>query len=376
MKIAFVYPTVPPAINGIGDYTIRMSVELIARGHEVIVLCARPGAESRQIAAEARIELADVWPDGDMSRLDGLLTAVTSYAPDAVVVEFEQFSYGRRGFNPRFSSVLEHIARRTPAATRVLLLHEAQVGVENLKTLVMLSYQRPQLLRLARSAEHILMSTDAWAPLLPRRARERAEVAPMPSNLPYTPPCPAPANSEPVRVGVFGSLDDRRYPYLLAALRALETANAEFSYVGPHRARMESLLDAVPRLSVSVRDPLPSREASEFISTQDLMLAPFAEGITSRRTSVAAALLMGRTVLTTLGRATDTASSHAIAQGAMVATPADDPAAFGSAVTPLLQDPERRARIGEAGARYYRQYLDIGIGANAIERAAQCRKRR
>jgi glycosyltransferase involved in cell wall biosynthesis len=377
VKLTFVYPTLPPAVNGIGDYTIGMGAELVRRDHEVSILCSRPSPQTREIARAAGIRVVDIWPDGDLRRLDALVDDLRTTNPDAVVVEYEPFSYGRRGFNPRFSGVLARVARATPSVTRVLLVHEAHVEVEDAKTFVMRAYQRPQFLRISRSADCVLMSSDAWTSLLPRRARARADVAPIPSNLPAAAPSARDhADDGVVRVGVFGSLDDRKRPYLAEALRALESAGAELSYIGPHENRWPALLAPVPRLAVSVRGVLPAPEAAAFIATRDLMLAPFAEGITSRRTSVSAALLMGRPVLTTVGAATDALSSRAVADGAMAATAADDPAAYGRATAELVRDAARRRRIGDAGAAYYRDRLDVRHGADAIERAAQWRRRR
>jgi glycosyltransferase involved in cell wall biosynthesis len=92
------------------------------------------------------------------------------------------------------------------------------------------------------------------------------------------------------------------------------------------------------------------------------MLQPYPDGVTSRRTSVMAALSHGRPVVTTVGWLSET---FWLGCGAVVTVPVEDPGALISATSQLLSDSARMAELSAHARRLYAERFDL---AHTIER--------
>jgi glycosyltransferase involved in cell wall biosynthesis len=86
------------------------------------------------------------------------------------------------------------------------------------------------------------------------------------------------------------------------------------------------------------------------------VLLPFHDGVSTRRTTLMAALAHARPVLGLLGRNTD--ALLAGARDALALTPAGDRSAFSRAAIELTCDPRRMRSIGAAGRRLYETHFD------------------
>ena len=86
------------------------------------------------------------------------------------------------------------------------------------------------------------------------------------------------------------------------------------------------------------------------------MLQPFVEGVTTRRTSVMAALAHGVPTVTTTGRLTEPLWRTT---GAVGLAPADDPTALATVASSLLDNRVARERIGAAGRAAYDDHFDV-----------------
>ena len=95
--------------------------------------------------------------------------------------------------------------------------------------------------------------------------------------------------------------------------------------------------------------PLPAPAFAEYLRACDLMIQPYPDGASGRRSSVMAALANGVPVVTTIGAL----SEPVWAEGAVAAAPAGDPDRLTRLVLDLLDRPERRAELGRAGRRLY-----------------------
>ena len=108
---------------------------------------------------------------------------------------------------------------------------------------------------------------------------------------------------------------------------------------------------------------VPTSELPRCISACDLMLQPFPDGITSRRTSAMAALALGRPVVTTSGHLTEPlwAESGAVAMAAV-----SDAASFAAAVIRLMSDDDTRVRLGQQGQRVYHERFRLSHVVDAL----------
>ena len=85
----------------------------------------------------------------------------------------------------------------------------------------------------------------------------------------------------------------------------------------------------------------------------DLVLLPFVDGLSTRRSTLMAALAHGRPVLALVGKNTDRVLLDA--PGAVALTPVGDRAAFALVAVELLRKPGLRAELGDRGRRLYEE---------------------
>jgi glycosyltransferase involved in cell wall biosynthesis len=112
---------------------------------------------------------------------------------------------------------------------------------------------------------------------------------------------------------------------------------------------------------------LAADNLSSHLSACDLMVQPYPDGASARRSSLIAALAHGRPVLTTIGPATDSCWSDSGA----VALLSHDAAALARGVEDLLADPARRSCYGARAAALYRTRFAPERTIGAL-RAAAC----
>ncbi|MBI4864294.1 MAG: glycosyltransferase family 4 protein [Candidatus Riflebacteria bacterium] len=98
----------------------------------------------------------------------------------------------------------------------------------------------------------------------------------------------------------------------------------------------------------------PGARVSALLGTLDVFLAPMIDGISSRRSSTAAALAHGVPVVTTSGHHTDPALFD---QSSMRLAPAGDEEAFAMAVLEVAASSPLRLTLGRAGQELYRRHL-------------------
>jgi glycosyltransferase involved in cell wall biosynthesis len=91
-------------------------------------------------------------------------------------------------------------------------------------------------------------------------------------------------------------------------------------------------------------------DAALTLSACDLVLQPYPDGVTTRRTSVMASLVNARAVLTTTGHLTEPVWADT---GAVALIPALDDDAFVATARALLANDDDRAALAARGARVY-----------------------
>jgi glycosyltransferase involved in cell wall biosynthesis len=92
---------------------------------------------------------------------------------------------------------------------------------------------------------------------------------------------------------------------------------------------------------------------SACLAISTLLAAPFSDGVSSRRSSVMAALEHAVPVVTTKGNNTDAVFDG----GAVVLTRADDPAEFVSAVVQMLDDVDAQREVGLRGRCLWERFF-------------------
>ncbi len=184
---------------------------------------------------------------------------------------------------------------------------------------------------------------------------------PVGSNLPRAPAAAAASDRAAVRaaaglgpddpaLGLFGTAHGSRLLPLVDAAAAAARARhpaAALLYVGPHGAAVRAAVGG----RVIDAGRLPPAEAARRFRAMDVALAPFVDGVSTRRSSLMSGLQHGVATVGTDAFLTDRVFRDADGIALLLSPPQPDP--FAAAVAALLDDPARRERIGTAGRTLY-----------------------
>ncbi len=358
----------PPTTGGVSDHSRVLADVAAARGRDVHVW-APAGAGPR-----ARLQVHDVlgrFTSDDLARADRLLAAYP--APRRLVVQWVPHGYGRRGLNVQFS---RWIARRARAGDAIdVIVHEPFVDYfghswgQPARAVI----QRYMARLVLRSARRVWVSIPAWNSRLETpwlRLSESPRVLPVPGTIPVD---DDPEAADAIRgkllgdraqrlVGYFGAggtYAERALSEAVAALRQMrsDVVVVCFGRGSDGVAARLTKADRSPDGTISGTGELQPRELSHYLRACDLVLQPYEDGVSGRRTTTTSALEHGVPVATTLGALTepfwrDTAAIEAVPVGA--------PASLAGAVERLL-DPGRNAEAREGARRLYHERFNPGV---------------
>lgn len=356
----------PPDCGGVGHYTARLAAALHERGCRVHVWCpaltqtASDGIDGNGVRRHA---LPDVF--GPRSR--ALLERELAAQPGVVLLQYVPNALGARGANVGFCLWLLRMRRRG-ADVRVMFhepyfyftpRHPLRVGLALM--------QRAMAAILLRAGRRIYLSTERWIGALTAYAPAgvRWTCLPIPSTLP-TDAAPDAAwrgrcGAAAPLVGHFGTFGDHvageLEPLMIAVLET--DPRPHFLLVGRRSGVFaEALRSRHPRLAgrIHASGPLADAQAAAALSACDLLVQPYPDGVTTRRTSVMAGLALGVPTVTTDGALTERVWRET---GAVRLAPASDPRAQRDAVLAVIDDAEARSLLGLSGRRAYETHFAI-----------------
>jgi glycosyltransferase involved in cell wall biosynthesis len=231
----------------------------------------------------------------------------------------------------------------------------------------------------AGAAERAFVSIPGWRPMLEPLLRPGTSVAwlPVPSGIPVAGDEPAAAA---VRVryaggrqlvghfGTYGRGIDALLGATLGELAAMSDCNVLLLGEGSEAAGLR-LAALHPRLAgrIFATGRLAERDLSHHVAACDLMLQPYPDGVSSRRTSAMVAIAHGRAMVTTGGWLTEPIWADA---GAAILAPVGDAHALAASVAAILFDVRERDAIGQRGAALYDARFDVRHAVAALRSAA------
>ena len=282
-----------------------------------------------------------------------------------ILLQYQPFSYGWWGFAPGLIEAAVRMRRRAGVRLAVMV-HEAWVPMLDWRSTLMGAWQRTQLRALIGLADRVMTSTQALA----EEVGGGAVHVPVPANIT---PVESSLHAARTRLGLDGRLtvglfgrdhESRALDHAGAAIEALTDA------LGADRHVVLNLGADAPPVSapagVEVRSPgaLAADELSLHLWASDMVLLPFTDGVSTRRSTLMAALAHGRPVLGLRGRRTDAVLTGA--GDALTLTPVGDRAAFADAALALARDPDRRIAQGEAARHLYEERFAWPVAARTI----------
>lgn len=353
-RIDVVVPALPPKIDGIGDYTAHLAKEL-AGSATVRVLTSG----SRPVDAIPGVEIEPAFEDGRRASVRGIAEHVSRRRPDWLLLQYNAFGYGRWGLNLDLPAVVSEIRRRSRDPRIALMVHETFVPATTWKFGIMTCWQRYQLWSLGRSADVIFFSIEPWTRRFARWFPGKPVLhLPVSSNMPRVRISKEnakrrlgiPAES-PVLV-LFGALGGSRMDD--ASAQTIQAVRHRFPglvvlYVGPHVQAARELFRDGPLLC---EGSLPPEEVSLRLSAGDAHLLALIDGISTRRTTLMAAMQHGLATAGTTGPLTDDILRRQDGRAFLLAH-VHDRAQLTANTIRLLEDPRLRIRLGEESRRLY-----------------------
>jgi glycosyltransferase involved in cell wall biosynthesis len=356
-------PEYPPQVGGVSDYTALLAQELRATGETVHVWA--PGSEDVPSRDSNLHRVLGAFDAASLVRTDKLLNQYP--APRSLLVQWVPHGYGRRSMNVGFCRWLARRVRRHGDSLQ-LMVHEPFLEFRGIRQSAAATVHRWMIHTLLGVAEHVWLSIPAWEAKLRRYAPAglKMDWLPIPSGIAAT---ATPESSKAVRAklgdpsllaGHLGTYSPVIRTLLEPVIIELLRKNPDLSFLmlGSGSKKVRAALsshhpDLKHRLFAT--DYLPSAELSPYLAACDLLIQPYPDGASSRRTSLMAGISHGIPVLTTSGHLSESLWRDSAAV-AIVA--ANDSSSLLALAQEMIFSPEKRSRLASAGLRLYRKRFD------------------
>ncbi len=374
-------PEYPPQPGGVSDYTCQLAGGLSAAGNDVHVWCpsvSSAESDNRGVTVHRKLGKFGIR---DLRQLSRELNQFPG--PRHVLVQWVPHGFGYRSMNIFFCHWLWRRATRSGDDVEIMV-HEPFLAFgegswrQNFPALL----HRLMTIILLRSAQRVSVAIPEWE----RRWRPYAlgrhvpfRWLPVPSNVPVVHDW---AGVEGIRrhyapdggvvIGHFGtygtSITSLLEPVLVGCKKQLGLHTILLMGIGSDRFRDE-LLQREPELESTVHasGALSASDLSCHIAACDLLLQPYPDGVTTRRTSFMTGLSHGKALVTTLGTLSEPfwAETDAVRVAA-----ASDSRGLLELVMELAADPGRRAALGRAAQTLYDERFDISHTVRAFLQTA------
>lgn len=355
LRVCLLAARFPPDLNGIGDYTYFLANGLAAAGHDVQVLTSVGGSDPALYPLGQGVRLHRMVRNWGVRGLWSLVQGIRVLRPDAVVIQYAPHAFDYRGVTLAVNVLpwLIHALTRT----RVMVnFHELYIPFDRrLAHFPLALWQRFAAFVLASGSYGLMANTRDWPRQLKRiGVRRHIVITPVGSSIPLVQMKPDErdavrgllgADKGTILVGCFGSAGvDRDKELLLKAVRNVKKkCPLKVVWIGNTGPRTRPLANDD---NIIWTGPLPHPEVSRLMTACDVFAYPFTDGISTKRSSLAAALSHGLPILATRGATLDDLFVHRenvylVSQG--------DTQGFEDGLQELALHPELRDRLSRGG---------------------------
>jgi glycosyltransferase involved in cell wall biosynthesis len=290
------------------------------------------------------------------------------HGPTWLVLQYNPYSYSRSGVAPGLIRRL--VQMRSKMDRIIVFVHEPWIPIANPKSALIGLLQRAQLIAIGLLSTAVIATTETYRSRIARAlcGRRRVEHVPVGSNLPDARAARQPTRAklaiEPgaLVVAQISSAHPARLPaHTAAAMRAIaeRRPDAVFLNLGAHAPPLE---DTGLRIVTPGRVDGP--ELAALLAASDLFLSPLIDGVSTRRTSVMAALQHEVAVLGTDGHGTGALLRSR--PDAIRLTPSEPIDAFADAAAELATDDVARVSLGRTGRGLFDAHFSWPVLARQV----------
>ncbi|MBI4924660.1 MAG: glycosyltransferase family 4 protein [Bdellovibrio sp.] len=381
MKIAVISPTFPPDHCGIGDYSARVVEEFLNRNEQVSVWSCQKNPQANYLTSNNFKYFYTPRPWGPVT-FCSFLIELKKFSPEAVIVQYIPYLFAKKwGIHPLLPFwilILRFILYLlNPSISLLLIVHESNYPVRfDLKGICLGLPQWFQFVFIFLICPKISFTFESaykkyknfffwkWLYLIPVGANiKRVQ---MDWDIPIDEIVPKEAK---ILLHFGGAHPTNLFEYEFAAFDAIfkNLKNTKLVFVGLTQEKINVLLDQYNfshlKSAVIGLGYLMEAEVSVWISRSYLVLAPFLDGISTRRTSAMAAFDHGKPLLTT--RSWSTNSSIAWEEFCFI-VPMQEKQKFIEKAVFILENSEEAKSTGERGKKYYDAHFSYPVITNKI----------
>ena len=362
----------PPVRGGVADFARSDAAGLAAAGDEVHVWA--PAAEG-SLAGDSGVHVHPLARGFGPAGIREVDHALRSGAPGArVLVQYVAQAFGMKGTNLPFCAWLATVRR----ARVFVMFHEVAIPWERparLKYNAAAFAMRAMAALLLARADRAFVSTSSWDAMLRPLAPHWAGTTwlPIPSNIPTTTPAgareavrakPGLAGASAV-VGHFGTYGALTAPLVERALIPLLEADPRRRalLVGHGGDAFARRLSESGRLGAQLvaTGAVDGPDVAAHLAACDVLVQPYGDGVSTRRTSAMAGVALGVPTVTNEGFLSESVWRET---GAVEIVAGADQIAARAAE--LLADPARAAAVGARGRAVYQERFAIDRSIRAL----------
>lgn len=354
-----IVPRLPPERCGVGDYTDLLAHYLAKCGVEITFITSRHLAQGVRLRPQtAGVRVWPVIDDWGWRSLPRLAAMASRGRYDVVHIQYQNELYGRSASITALPAVLRLIAPRLPV---VVTIHDYGTPWPKRMRVRALAgpYGKAWFAAMLWASACIVLTNeqDEWRFLrqrlrYPVPARRYATV-PLGSNLPEIEAVGTPEQSSSLAIGYFGFVNAAKgVDTLVESFRRAHREKPDLRLImicqlrgdDPYQVEIKKMLtDPELNDAVTVTGELDDIDAARLLASCDIVALPFRDGISLRRTTLMAALLLGRPVISTRSAVLPQALEDG--RDVVLVDPANAEA-LAHAMLALAADPVRRAALG------------------------------
>lgn len=374
-------PKYPPSKSGIGFYTKTLAEHLAIMGDDIEIWTNRREGVSPSLV-EPGFKVHFTLREWDQSQVDVMnMTFTDGGQKNCILIQFDPRYYSDN-FHSKLPSFLEkrkkHGDKVWVIIHEMISIRETKLSFKNLKKYIT---QKKLLKSMLKHCDYAFLSSNNWLPKLKKYAANTSlsiEILPVPSNVPYVNSelksnnlKKAFAQNATKIIGTFGTFND---PQLLNKLEKVipevlaDNPQLAWLFLGRHSDEfVQKMKKKYKHVSQQLKTAgeLNTAALSAHIQACDIMFQPYPSGVSTRRSSIMAAMLHHKAIVTTFGKLTEPIWHNS---KAIEMKPWSDTASLIKSLKGLLDDKERRLFLEQSAGALYESNFSIERSVQSLKK--------